>query len=80
MLLQPTEEMLTLIGGLLVAYFVYVLIARKNGKYISPRDSTTPSLPASHVCDAPSISHFELIFTQDFPSLLNAFTSNVMYV
>ncbi|XP_014473115.1 PREDICTED: uncharacterized protein LOC106743619 isoform X2 [Dinoponera quadriceps] len=30
--MQLTGEMLTLIGGLLVAYFVYVLIARKNDK------------------------------------------------
>lgn len=32
MQLQWTEEMLTLIGGLIVAYFVYVLIIRKNDK------------------------------------------------
>lgn len=33
MLLEFVAEMLTLIGGLLVAYFVYVLITKRDGKY-----------------------------------------------
>ncbi|XP_018357759.1 PREDICTED: uncharacterized protein LOC108757736 isoform X3 [Trachymyrmex cornetzi] len=32
MQLQSAEEMLTLIGGLIVVYFVYILISRKNDK------------------------------------------------
>lgn len=33
MLLELIAEMLTLIGGLLVIYFVYVFLTRKDGKY-----------------------------------------------
>ena len=31
MFLQLLEEMLTLIGGLIVAYFVYLFIVKKDG-------------------------------------------------
>lgn len=29
------EEMLTLIGGVVVAYFIYVFLKKKNGKLLS---------------------------------------------